>query len=121
MTTLQRKFRSEKNIWIPGFLIGILFGLVHLLNITAGEDPVIVLLTSLFAAGAGILFGSVYTSCGNLWPVIIGHGLYDSVSFSVIEDASPTATDLGPFTYAQIIIMFALGIFLFVQLMKKRK
>ena len=120
VTTLLRKFRSEKNIMISGILIGVLFGAVHLANITAGEEPAIVLLTVVFAIGGGILFSSVYTMCGNLWTVIIAHGLYDSVSFSILEDPS-TPSEIGVFTYAQIVIMFALGILAVAVLWKKRE
>ena len=105
---------------LPGVLVGILFGSVHFTNITAGEDPLIVLLTVIFAIGAGILFGSIYTMCENLWPVIIAHGVYDSVSFSIIEDAS-APVEIGLFTYLQIGIMFAVGILATVVLWKKRK
>ena len=119
-TTLLRKFRSEKHVVLPGVLVGILFGSVHFTNITAGEDPLIVLLTVIFAIGVGILFGSIYTMCENLWPVIIAHGVYDSVSFSIIEDAS-APVEIGLFTYLQIGIMFAVGILATVVLWKKRK
>lgn len=120
VTTLLRKFRSEKNIMISGILVGILFGAVHLANITAGDDPAIVLLTVAFAIGGGILFSSVYTMCGNLWTVIIAHGLYDSVSFSILEDPSSPA-EIGAFTYLQIAIMFVLGILAVAVLWKNRE
>lgn len=120
VSTLLRKYRSEKNIWIPGVLVGVLFGAVHLANLTAGEDFTIVLLTTVFAAGGGILFGAIYTICGNLWPAIFAHGLYDSVSFSIIEDPN-APVEFGALVYAQIGIMFALGILALLVLMKHRK
>ena len=70
--------------------------------------------------GGGIVFGSIYTLCGNLWPVIIAHSVYDSVSFSILEDAS-APVEFGLFTYLQIGIMFAVGILATVVLWKKRK
>ena len=93
---------------------------MHFANITAGEDPLIVLLTVIFAIGGGIVFGSIYTLCGNLWPVIIAHSVYDSVSFSILEDAS-APVEFGLFTYLQIGIMFAVGILATVIVWKKRK
>lgn len=56
----------------------------------------------------------------NLWTVIIAHGLYDSVSFSILEDPSATV-EIGAFTYLQIAIMFVLGILAVAVLWKKRE
>lgn len=105
---------------ISGILIGVLFGVVHFANITSGQDPALVLLTVVFAIGGGILFSSVYTICGNLWTVIIAHGLYDTVTFSILEDTSSSSA-IGVFTYAQIAIMFVLGILAVAVLWKKRE
>jgi hypothetical protein len=58
--------------------------------------------------------------CGNLWPAIFAHGLYDSVSFAILEDPDAQA-ELGAFTYAQIVIMFALGILTIIVLLKRSK
>ncbi len=119
-TTLLRKYRSEKIVWLPGVLVGVLFGAVHFLNITAGEDPIIVLLTVIFAIGGGLVFGAIYTMCGNLWPVIFAHGLYDSVSFSILEDPNATI-EIGLFAYLQIGIMTVVGILALITLIKKRR
>lgn len=120
VSTLLRKYHSEKNIWLPGVIVGVLFGAVHLANITAGEELSIVLLTVIFAIGGGILFGAIYTICGTLWPAIFAHGLYDSVSFAILEDPNEPV-EIGAFAYAQIAIMFALVILALIMLLKERK
>ena len=119
-TTLLRKYRSEKIVWLPGVLIGVLFGAVHMMNLTAGDDLIIVLLTTVFAIGGGLVFGAIYTMCGNLWPVIFAHGLYDSISFSILENPNEPI-EIGLFTYLQIGIMFAVGILALITLIRKRR
>lgn len=120
VSTLLRKYNSAKNVWLPGVLVGVLFGAVHLMNLTAGDDASLVLLTTVFAAGGGLVFGAVYTLCGNLWPAVIAHGLYDSISFSILEDPNETM-EIGTFNYIQIAIMGVLGILLVVMVVKRSK
>lgn len=120
VSTLLRKYNSAKNVWLPGVIVGVLFGVVHLANLTAGDEVTIVLLTTVFAIGGGLLFGAIYTYCGNLWPAIIAHGLYDSVSFAIIEDPNEPV-EYGALTYAQIAIMFVLGILAIILIIKRSK
>lgn len=120
-TTLLRKYRSEKNVWMPGVAIGVLFGAVHLMNLTAGDDVVFVLLTVVFAIAGGIVFGAVYTKCGNLWAVILAHGIYDSISFSILEDPNDTTIEIGAFSYLQIAIMTLAAVLALVALIKKKR
>ena len=69
----MRTAHSGKQIRTVFWLSSIVFGLVHLANLTAGGDPVAVAIQSVYAVGAGMLLGAVYLRTGNLWPTIIGH------------------------------------------------
>ncbi len=52
--------------------------------------------------------------------MIFVHGLYDSISFSILENPNE-AIEIGLFTYVQIGIMFAVGILALITLIKKRR
>ena len=69
----MRKIKSGGQIKVIFWLSAIVFGLIHLLNITVGGDPVSVVIQSIYAVGVGMLFGAVYLRTGNLWPTILGH------------------------------------------------
>lgn len=73
----MRKIQSKEKIKVIFWLSSILFGLIHLLNITAGGDPKSVVIQSFYAIGVGMLFGAVYLRTGNLWPTILGHWSVD--------------------------------------------
>lgn len=52
--------------------------------------------------------------------MIFAHGLYDSVSFSILEDPNATI-EIGLFAYLQIGIMAVVGILLVLMLIRRRK
>ena len=67
-------FRFGRGAWMVAVVVqGMLFGLAH-----AYQNPVGIFLTG----GFGIAAGFVFLTLGrNLWPLIIGHGLYDAARF----------------------------------------
>ena len=67
---------SEAARWLAAMATGVLFGVGHLHQGLAGV---------LLASASGCLFGAAYLLLKrNLWPVIIAHGLIDTVSMTSI-------------------------------------
>ena len=109
---LLRKFRSEKNIWFPAVFTGVVFGLTHLTNITSLADIADMWLNVVFAAVFGVAFGVIFTLCGNIWPCIFLHTLYDALAVSVtLPDDYPMAAtyfEVGAYVVIMIIYLFVL-------------
>ncbi|MCR4904257.1 MAG: CPBP family intramembrane metalloprotease [Butyrivibrio sp.] len=79
VTLLLRNIKKESRVIAAPIFVGILFGLMHFLNLTSGQNPVKVCFTAVFAIAVGIILGDIYVLSGNLWMVIIAHGLYDAI------------------------------------------
>ncbi len=74
MQSLAMLFGGSRAAWIGGCILqGALFGLAH-----AYQNPLGIAIT----ATLGILMGLLVLASGqNLWPVIIGHGVFDASRF----------------------------------------
>ena len=81
----MRKIQSAGQIKVIFWLSSIVFGLVHLMNILAGGDPMAVIIQAIYATGVGMLFGAVYLRTGNLWPTILGHWSVDFFYFVCVD------------------------------------
>ena len=81
----MRKIQSAGQIKVIFWLSSIVFGLIHLMNIIAGGDPMAVIIQAIYATGVGMLFGAVYLRTGNLWPTILGHWSVDFFEFVRVD------------------------------------
>lgn len=80
---LSKKYaHSVKGVWISALIGAASFALVHLLNIFAGYDPVIVIAQTLSAMGSGLFFVAIYLRSGNLWASALVHALIDTVALA---------------------------------------
>ena len=115
---LLRHFKCEKNIWFPAVFTGVFFGLTHLTNMTALADFADMWLNIIFASAFGVIFGVIFTLCGNIWSCIFLHTLYDTLVFSVsVADDAPNSLVYFELC-AYVVIMF---IYLFVMIKNKKK
>ena len=75
-------FGASRAAWVIAcFLQGLLFGLAH-----AYQNPLGIAFTGTF----GVLIGFLLLASGrNLWPLIIGHGLYDASRFVLFYFQGP--------------------------------
>lgn len=74
--------RFRYKIFYSALISSFLFGLIHLTNVSAGQDLPNTLIQVLAAFGIGMLFSSIYLYTGLfIWPVIM-HSLIDIFSFS---------------------------------------
>ena len=78
---LAKKFaNSVKGVWIAALVTSVIFALIHLLNVFAGYDPLIVLIQTISAVASGLFFAAIYLRSGNLWASALIHALVDTVA-----------------------------------------
>ena len=82
MQGLAMLFGASRSAWIIACVVqGALFGLAH-----AYQNPLGIAITGTL----GILMGLIVLASGrNLWPVIIGHGLFDASRFVLFYSQGP--------------------------------
>jgi uncharacterized protein len=70
--------KSRKDIYLVVILLNIGFGLLHLINLVMGRRP---LLSTIAQIVYGMFFGVFFAACflrmKSIWPVIIGHSIFD--------------------------------------------
>lgn len=61
--------------WTAALSLALLFGLLHLLSLTAGVSPVAAGVQALSGAAVGLLFGALWIRGRSLWPLVGLHAL----------------------------------------------
>ena len=92
--TLLERFGLERGgILAACGLSGLLFGLMHLVNLA--YSPVTSVVAQVVSASfAGVLFAAIYFRSGNIWTTVVLHALYDmGGSVSSLLQTSTAATD----------------------------
>ncbi len=116
VTVLLRSINKEHRIFVAPVFVGVLFGGIHFLNLTAGEPPLLVALTACFATVVGVSLGVIYTLSGNIWVVIVAHSLYDAVSFIFPHPQEGPDWSI----MVDLVAMIVLTIFYIVVLVRKK-
>ncbi len=79
---LAMLFGASRGAWIAACIVqGVLFGAAH-----AYQNPLGILITGTLGVSMGIV---VLASGRNLWPVIIGHGIFDASRFVLFYFQGP--------------------------------
>ncbi len=73
---LENYGTSKKGVWSATIISGMLFGLLHLTNLTTGQ-LIPVLIQTISACASGMLLAAIYFRSGNIWTMFFIHGLYD--------------------------------------------
>jgi uncharacterized protein len=83
----------KSGIWRATLISGVVFGLMHSLNVLAGSNPLSVGLQICYAAAIGFGFSAAVLRTGLLWPLIITHALQDFLAFiagnGVVSSSNP--------------------------------
>ena len=88
MQGLAMFFGASRGAWIAACVVqGALFGAAH-----AYQNPLGIAITGTL----GVLMGLLVLASGrNLWPVIIGHGLFDASRFVLFYFGGPRLADFS--------------------------
>lgn len=105
---LERYGNSYKGIVFAVVLSGIIFGLIHLFNITAGLPVLSVAVQAATAAASGILLSAVYARTRNIFALIFLHGLIDfaGLSESGLWGIGTTESAIASFDLIKLIGVF---------------
>ncbi len=79
---LERFGETKKGIWYSIIISGLIFGLMHIMNISAGQNAIGTITQVISAAATGIVFGLIYYKTKNIWSVVVLHGLWDFSLFT---------------------------------------
>ncbi len=74
---IERFGDTRKNVIISIILSSLVFGLMHITNIFAGQGVFETIMQILQATSLGALLGSIYYRTKNIWAVAFLHGFYD--------------------------------------------
>lgn len=77
---LERFSKTKRGILWAVILNGVLFGAVHLTNISQGVTVTSAMIQAINGAFLGVIFAAVYVRSGNIWLVIMFHALVDFAS-----------------------------------------
>ena len=77
---LERFSKTKRGILWAVILSSVLFGAVHLTNISQGVTVTSAMIQAINGAFLGVIFGAVYARSRNIWLVITFHALVDFAS-----------------------------------------
>ena len=109
VTSMMENWKTAPHYILRTTLVsGILFGLIHFVNLTSG-DIAGTFLQVFYAAGIGIFFGAVYIRTRNLWGAFLVHFIVDATAFIfVIQNPSEIFSMAGSLVLLIIITGFGL-------------
>ncbi len=108
----KKYIKDKKGIYITVMASGVMFGLMHLVNLLLDIDPFSVVIQSVVAMGAGFYFAAVYLRGGSLWALIIMHTLADAASLfgaSFTLNNGSAADAIGEITLFNLTPFFVLS------------
>jgi len=107
---LERYGKDNKSIFLCICVSGIIFGLLHSINVLSGYmSSVDVIVQVISAAASGIGFGTIYYKTKNIWSVIFLHAFWD---FSIMLGETSTVTSVAMTVKGSAIINLIFGILL---------
>ena len=95
---IERYSENRKNVITSIVLASLVFGLMHLLNVTS-QTLYETILQIINAASIGVLLGSIYYKTKNIWSVIFLHSIYDFALFmgeiNLVKECTYNTPSLG--------------------------
>ncbi len=104
------KAMSKKNLKSAIIVSSITFGMGHIVNLLNGSDLVPTLLQICYATIIGFLFTIVFYKGKSLWPCIITHGIFNSLSVFAVKDLSTTFKIISSVVLCVLSLLYAIWI-----------
>ena len=109
---LERYGTDNKSVFKCICISGIIFGLLHAVNVINGSmDSVSVIVQIISAAASGIGFGTIYYKTKNIWSVVFLHAFWD---FSLMLGETSTVSTVAMSVKGSALISLIFGIILAV-------
>lgn len=102
ITTLLRQWRKKDKFLQAAIVSGIVFGLIHALNATAGANPLRTLFQVFDAGFLGVFLAANYMRCGSIVPVMVAHVLHDIVAIGMASDVAENGIITGGISFDNI-------------------
>jgi membrane protease YdiL (CAAX protease family) len=115
---LLRSFFNPRNPLPALFISAVGFSLLHSVNIFGGEPGPSVLYQLFYTFLWGVMFAPLAIRMNNIWPLIIGHWLYDYVQFITVITQKAEAVQFDLWLYPVEIVI---GVILSFQLWRDRE
>lgn len=93
------------------FVSSIAFGVGHIVNLLNGRDLIPTLLQICYATAIGFLFTIIFYKGKSLWPCIILHGVFNSLSIFAVESSSLMFDIISAAALCMICMGYALWIY----------
>ena len=123
LTILLAAFKNHRyQIFHAATISSICFGLIHLGNVSAGQDLANTINQAIFAFGMGLLMCSIYLYTDLFYVPVIYHTLLDTLVFSVsgeLMSGKVTLVD-NLFTILETVVFVAIAISLLVSVYNRR-
>ena len=74
--------KTEKKIWLVPVISGLIFGIMHMVNIKGGASVSNTLIQALVTSLDGFFYGALFVVTGSAFPGIILHSAYDFICFA---------------------------------------
>ena len=102
ITTLLRQWRKKDKFLQAAIVSGIVFGLLHALNATAGANPLRTLFQVFDAGFLGVFLAANYMRCGSIVPVMVAHVLHDIIAIGMASDVAENGIITGGISFDNI-------------------
>lgn len=103
---------NKKHIFISIILSSLVFGLIHFVNILAGQDFITTFTQVCNATCIGIIYSLIYYKTKNIWAVVFLHGFWDfalmSLSVDTVVDTTYGAVTTPVIIYNLVTLAFVL-------------
>lgn len=123
LTILLVVFKNYRyQIFHASIISSICFGLIHLANITAGQDLANTINQAIFAFGMGLLMCSIYLYTDLFYVPVLYHTLLDTLVFSVSGELLSGKVTLADniFVILEAVLFVAVAILLLVSVYNRR-
>lgn len=85
ISVMMRDWMDDKHIPFITYSTAIIFGLIHLINLTGGESLGDTLAQVVVATGMGVMFGACYIRTGNILLCMLLHTAHDMLNFMLVD------------------------------------
>jgi uncharacterized protein len=93
---LMLRSLASLGVWRAVIITSLIFGLLHSLNIVAGNDPQAVLMQMAYATAIGFTFAALQVRTGIIWPLILVHFLTDFSAFLALNGVTQGSRTSSP-------------------------
>ncbi|MCQ2081799.1 MAG: CPBP family intramembrane metalloprotease [Lachnospiraceae bacterium] len=79
MSVMMWTLNDKKHNWLVAVLPAVVFGVMHLVNLTGGANIGITLMQVFVAMASGLMFCAIYLKTGNVLYTMVPHAIYDII------------------------------------------